>query len=145
MLGRTASIFLFALCCASAGVTSTQPAAAAGAMAVGITGDIAKDGYSIGIATDSGTEQQAKDAALGHCKTHGGPLSESKCEIIVTFTNMCAAEAEDPQPGTPGAGWAVGIDKATAEKMAMTTCLATAGKSRMQYCKVATSVCDGKQ
>jgi hypothetical protein len=113
-------------------------------MAIGITGDIAKDGYSIGITTNDATEQQAKDTALQHCKTKGGPLSQSKCEIIVTFQNMCAAEAEDPQAGTPGAGWAVGANKTAAEKMAMTNCLATAGKPRMQFCKIVTSVCDGK-
>jgi Domain of unknown function (DUF4189) len=111
MLKLAALPSLLALYCALIAAAWTQGAVAAGALAIGITGDIAKDGYSIGIATNSGTEQQAKDAALGHCKTHGGPLSESKCEIIVTFTNMCVAEAEDPQPGTPGAGWAVGVDK----------------------------------
>jgi hypothetical protein len=145
MLGRPALVCFFALCCAPVGAAWTQRAAAEGALAIGITGDIAKDGYSIGIAYNSGTEQQAKDVALEHCKTHGGPLSEAKCEIIVTFKDMCVAEAEDPQAGTPGAGWAVGVDKTAAEKMAMTSCLATAGKSRMQYCKIASSVCDGKQ
>jgi hypothetical protein len=119
-------------------------AAAEGALAIGITGDIAKDGYSIGIATNNGTEDGARKAALDHCKTHGGEASQARCEIVLTFENLCVAEAEDPQPGTPGAGWSVGTDKPAAEKLAMTMCLATAGKSRMQYCKVVSSICDGK-
>jgi Domain of unknown function (DUF4189) len=119
-------------------------AAAEGALAIGITGDIAKDGYSIGIATNNGTEDGAKKAALDHCKTHGGEASQARCEIVLSFENLCVAEAEDPQPGTPGAGWSVGTDKPAAEKLAMTMCLATAGKSRMQYCKVVSSICDGK-
>lgn len=141
MLRVSTLLSLVALCIA----TLPQHAAAEGALALGLTGDIAKDGYSIGITANDDTEEVARKGALDHCKTHGGPLSEEKCEIIVTFQNLCAAEAEDPQPGTPGAGWAIGTDKAAAEKMAMTNCLATAGKTRIQFCKIVSSICDGKK
>ena len=113
-------------------------------MALGVTGNITKDGYAIGINVNSGSETQARGAALDYCKSHGSDVARAKCEIFATFHDQCAAEAEDPQPGTPGAGWAIAADKAAAEKMAMTNCLATAG-DRGSFCKVVTSVCDGKQ
>jgi hypothetical protein len=118
-------------------------ATAEGALALGVTGDIAKDGYSIGITVSSKSEQDARNSALNWCKTHGAKATEDKCQIVTTFHNQCAAEAHDPKPGTPGAGWAIAADKAAAEKMAMTNCLATAG-DRGSFCKVVTSVCDGK-
>jgi hypothetical protein len=117
-------------------------AAAEGALAIGITGDVAKDGYSIGINVNSKTAQEARDSALNWCKTHGAKQTEDKCQIVTTFRNQCVAEAQDPKPGTPGAGWALAPDKDTAEKLAMTTCLATAGKTRLDACKVVSSICD---
>ena len=119
-----------------------QGAAAEGALAIGITGDVAKDGYSIGINVNSKTAQEARDSALNWCKTHGAKQTEDKCQIVTTFRNQCVAEAQDPKPGTPGAGWALAPDKDTAEKLAMTTCLATAGKTRLDQCKVVSSICD---
>jgi hypothetical protein len=145
MLRLSALLSLVVLCCALLAAALPQCAVAEGALALGLTGDIAKDGYSIGITANDETEAVARQGALDHCKTHGGPLSEAKCEVVVTFKNLCAAEAEDPQPGTPGAGWAIGTDKAAAEKMAMVNCTATAGKTRIQFCKVVSSICDGKQ
>jgi len=117
-------------------------ARAEGAIALGITGDIAADGYSIGINVNSDTEQEARDAALNWCRSHGAKDTEDKCQILTTFHHQCAAEAQDPKPGTPGAGWAIAADKDTAEKMAMTTCFATAGKDRVGACKIVSSVCD---
>jgi hypothetical protein len=117
-------------------------AAAEGAMALGVTGNITKDGYAIGINVNSSSEAEASDAALKYCQSHGSDVARAKCEIFATFRDQCAAEAEDPQPGTPGAGWAIAADKAAAEKMAMMNCLATAG-DRGSFCKVVTSVCDG--
>ena len=135
-------VSLTALCCALFVAAWPHGAAAEGAMALGVTGNIAKDGYSIGINVNSDSEAQASDAALKYCRSHGSDASRVKCEIFATFRNQCAAEAEDPQPGTPGAGWAIATDKAAAEKMAMMNCLATAG-DRGSSCKVVTSMCDG--
>lgn len=117
-------------------------ACAHGALAVGITGDIAKDGYSLGINVNSQTPEKAREQALNWCRTHGGPLSKPKCKVISTFQHQCAAEAEDPQAGTSGAGWAVGATKEDAEKIAMSNCVAAAGKARQKLCKVTASLCD---
>ena len=137
------SVSLAAACCAFFIAVWPQGAAAEGAMALGVTGNITKDGYAIGINVNSGSETQARGAALDYCKSHGSDVARAKCEIFATFHDQCAAEAEDPQPGTPGAGWAIAADKSVAEKMAMMNCLATAG-DRGSFCKVVTSVCDGK-
>jgi Domain of unknown function (DUF4189) len=144
MFKRSTAVSLTAVCCALAVAAWCHGAAAEGAMALGVTGNITKDGYAIGINVNSGSETQARGAALEYCKSHGSDVARAKCEIFATFHDQCAAEAEDPQPGTPGAGWAIAADKAAAEKMAMTNCLATAGE-RGSFCKVVTSVCDGKQ
>ena len=136
------SVSLAVACCAFFIAAWPQGAAAEGAMALGVTGNITKDGYAIGINVNSGSEAEARDSALKYCQSHGSDVARAKCEIFATFRDQCAAEAEDPQPGTPGAGWAVAADKAAAEKMAMMNCLATAG-DRGSFCKVVTSVCDG--
>ena len=136
------SVSLTAACCAFFIAVWPQGAAAEGAMALGVTGNITKDGYAIGININSSSEAEARDAALKYCKSHGSDVARAKCEIFATFRDQCAAEAEDPQAGTPGAGWAIAADKSVAEKMAMMNCLATAG-DRGSFCKVVTSVCDG--
>ena len=123
----------------------SAPAAAEGAMALGITGDVAKDGYSIGIAVDKQTKDEAREGALDWCRTHGGsPATEAKCEVIMVFHRQCAAEAQDPDPGTPGAGWAVAPDLETAKRIALINCRATAGTERMDFCKIVTTSCDTK-
>ena len=142
MFKRSTAVSLMAACCGLFAGAWSHGAAAEGAMALGVTGNITKDGYAIGINVNSSSEAEARDAALKYCKSHGGDAARAKCEIFATFHGQCAAEAEDPQAGTPGAGWAIAADKAAAEKMAMTNCLATAG-DRGSFCKVVTSVCDG--
>ncbi len=117
---------------------------AEGALAVGISGNIAKDGYSIGIAVDRPSNAKAREGALDWCRHHGSAKTSANCKIISTFHHHCAAEANDPKPGTPGAGWAVALDKTTAGEMAMANCLATAGRDRQQFCKVLHTLCDSE-
>jgi len=143
MFNRSTAVSLTAVCYTLFVAPWSHGAAAEGAMALGVTGNITKDGYALGININSGSEAEARDAALKYCQSHGSDVARAKCEIFATFRDQCAAEAEDPKPGTPGAGWAIAADKSAAEKMAMTNCLATAG-DRGSFCKVVTSVCDGK-
>ena len=138
------SVSSTAVYCALFVAAWSQGAAAEGAMAIGVTGNITKDGYAIGININSSSAAEASEAAMKYCRSHGSEVARAKCEIFATFHDQCAAEAEDPQPGTPGAGWAIAADKAVAEKMAMINCLATAG-DRGSFCKVVTSICDGKR
>jgi hypothetical protein len=143
MFKRSTVVLLTAVCGAFFVAAWCHGAAAEGAMALGVTGNVAKDGYAIGINVNSSSEAEARDSALKYCQSHGSDVARAKCGIFATFHDQCAAEAEDPKAGTPGAGWAIAADKAVAEKMAMTNCLATAG-DRGSFCKVVTSVCDGK-
>ncbi len=115
---------------------------AEGAIAVGTTGDIAKDGYSIGIKVNAKTAALAAEGALDWCRNHGSERTRPLCKIISGFNHQCAAEAYDPAPGTPGAGWAIGVDKETAERIAMSNCAATAGAERRSFCVVASTRCD---
>ena len=102
-----------------------------------------KDGYSIGIAVNAGTEAVAQKGALAWCRNNGSPQTRAQCKIVESFHNQCVAEANDPAPGTPGAGWGVGPDKKAAEAKAMDMCLVTAGETRRLFCKVAQLLCDG--
>lgn len=117
-------------------------AAAFGALAIGTSGDLKKDGYSIGYVSNHKSEQEARDAALNWCRTHGSQVTRKSCVVIQTFQKQCAAEALDPKAGTSGAGWAVAPDKETAERVAMYNCRATAGKDRVNFCEPGGTVCD---
>ena len=129
-------------CCAILIMAWGHRAMAEGALALGTSGDIAKDGYSIGITWNYATTERAREQALEWCRTHGSPRTRASCKFVIDIHRQCAAEATDPEPGTPGAGWAIAPDKQSAETMAMANCMATAGQGRGQFCKVANSICD---
>jgi hypothetical protein len=135
---------LFAICGGAALLIWPQIVSAEGALAVGTVGNIAKDGYSIGITVNKKTSKEASATALEWCRTHGSERTRPRCNVITTFHHQCAAEAYDPKAGTPGAGWAVGADKEAAEKIAMSNCAATAGAERRSFCVVASALCDTK-
>ena len=70
--------FWSALLAAAVLILLPHRATAEGALALGITGDIAKDGYSIGINVNSKSNQDARDSALNWCKTHGAKQTEER-------------------------------------------------------------------
>ncbi|MET0671292.1 MAG: DUF4189 domain-containing protein [Xanthobacteraceae bacterium] len=90
-----------------------------------------------------GRRPSRKKGALAWCRNNGSPQTRAQCKIVESFHNQCVAEANDPAPGTPGAGWGVGPDKKAAEAKAMDMCLVTAGETRRLFCKVAQLLCDG--
>lgn len=134
---------LFALALA-APLMGPSPAAAVGALAVGSTGNVVKDGIAMGDGYNYDTAQGAIDRALAECRKQGGAAAAARanCMIVGTFVGQCNSTSLDPAPGTPGAGWAIGEDKATADSRALANCQATAGASRRQFCKVMHSNCD---
>jgi hypothetical protein len=134
-------VMLSAMCAST--WLATWPAAAEGALAVGASGNVAKDGIALGGAIDKPTKQAAIDQALETCRKYdGAPKMAALCRIVATFTRECFATAYDPKSGTPGVGWAIGPDKATAEERALAACQATAGASRRKFCKGSQSFCD---
>lgn len=122
---------------------SVDRAWAWGALAVGSTGNVARDGYAIGFATNQATEDAAKTTATNNCHDfQGAPKATATCAVVTTFHGQCYAFAEDPEAGTPGVGYAVAADTATAEQKAMDACKATAGPTRVQFCQARKSACD---
>lgn len=94
------------------------PAAAEGALAVGLPKDVAKDGFAYGYSTGKADTKTARDAALDLCRKPADNRSvqaRALCAVVGTFNNQCVAVAMDPGTGTPGVGWAIAGDLASAQ------------------------------
>lgn len=121
----------------------TAPAFGEGALAVGSTSDVSKDGIAFGTAVNYKTSAAAREAALEKCRGYKpAPKAAAQCQIVGTFRRECWAIAMDPEPGTPGAGWAIAQDKETARQRSLDACKATAGAKRRSYCAVDSADCD---
>jgi Domain of unknown function (DUF4189) len=117
-----------------------------GAVAVGSSGNLAKDGFAFGGAVDQPSEEAAKTAALEVCrKFEGAPKMAALCKVVKTLHHQCYSLAFDPDAGMPGTGWAFSPDKARAEREALGQCRRTAGASRRKFCKVSQSYCDTRE
>jgi S1-C subfamily serine protease len=129
----------------AAAAGSSHQALAEGALAIGLPRDVSKDGIALGWNTNSPTSAEARRRALEGCRDvkNSTDAARALCKIVGTFHNQCVAGAEDPDPGTPGVGWAVAADKPTAEQKALAMCQAKSPPARRAACKVMTSGCDG--
>ncbi len=129
------------LCMAVPVVTSA--ALAEGAIAIGASGNFAKDGFAFGASINKANTEEANQQALETCKKYtGAPKMASICRVVMTFSQECYALAFDPKAGTPGVGWAISDDKVRAEERAQKNCEVTAGPGRRDFCKVSQSACD---
>jgi len=121
---------------------------AEGAIAVGLPQDVAKEGVSSFIYVNARTMADAKSEALDGCrtKTPASKPSKALCKVVATFRNQCAAEAYDPQDGTPGFGWAIADTLQEAKRDALANCRDTAGPGRQDACIVPNNGfnCDGR-
>jgi uncharacterized protein DUF4189 len=128
---------------------------AEGAVAEGIApGGVAK-GYGISIRVDRPNKDTARADALAGCRKgpektaagaaldSGNAMARTRCEVVTTFSNKCAAVALDPKDGTPGAGWATGDTQKDADEEAVARCRNAAGADRRAFCKVIDRLCDG--
>lgn len=123
--------------------TITPAALAEGALAIGASGNFAKDGFAFGAAINKSSTDEASQQALATCKKYeGAPKMAAICRVVMTFSRECYALAFDPKPGTPGVGWAISDDKVKAEERALKNCEVTAGAGRRDFCKVNQSYCD---
>jgi hypothetical protein len=119
------------------------PARADGALAVGSTSDVAKDGIAVGTSINYKTADEATQAALRRCRDYKpAPKAAAQCRSAGTFRGECYAVSFDPKEGTPGAGWAIAATKAQAEERAIANCQLTAGESRRDFCRIEESKCD---
>ncbi len=112
-----------------------------GAVAVGTTGDVVKDGIAFGRAVNE-PKEAAAESALKNCRTFQARAAADRCKVVATFSGECFAIAYDPKPGTPGAGWGVGANQFLANQKAIAMCEETAGSARRGQCEVATGGCD---
>jgi hypothetical protein len=149
---RSAFVSLLAL---SAIVMANNRANSEGAIAEGIApGGIAK-GYVINIGVNKPDRDTARAEALAGCRkgpkqsvagaapNSGMARARTRCEVVTSFSNKCAAAAVDPKDGTPGAGWATGDTQKDADDEALARCRSVAGTDRREFCKVIDRFCDG--
>jgi hypothetical protein len=130
---------------AAVALSASSPAGAAGALAVGSTSDVSKDGIAVGTSINYDTAEQAREAALKRCREYKpAPKAAAMCQSVGTFKGECYAVSFDPKAGTPGAGWAIASTKDLAEERALENCKATAGASRREFCRIEESKCDEK-
>ena len=124
---------------------AASPTLADGALAVGSTSDVAKDGIAVGTSINYKTPDEAEQAALKRCKVYKpAPKAAAQCRSVGTFKGECYAVSFDPKEGTPGAGWAIASTKALAEERALANCQITAGEGRRDFCRIEESKCDGQ-
>jgi hypothetical protein len=128
---------------AMAALAATHSARADGALAVGSTADVVKDGIAIGTSINYKTADEAREAALKRCHDYKpAPKAAALCISVGTFKGECYAVSFDPKEGTPGAGWAIASTKALAEERALENCKVTAGEGRRDFCRIEESKCD---
>jgi hypothetical protein len=135
-----------ALLCAAAVAAAALASAAArswaeGAIAMGTTGNVVRDGIAFGMVVNE-PKDQAAGTAIDRCRSFQARAAAERCKVVATFSRQCYAVAYDPQPGTPGAGWGVGVDQLAANQKAVAMCEEAAGPARKGYCEVASAGCD---
>jgi hypothetical protein len=138
--GAVAWLVVAALATALAGVVRER-AWADGAIAVGSTGNVVRDGIAFGMAVDV-SKDAAGDIAVKRCRTFEAKVAAERCQVVATFSGECFAIAYDPKPGTPGAGWGIGPDQLAANRKAVAMCEQSAGPARKGYCQVERFGCD---
>lgn len=143
MTSFSARIFAF-VALAALFIAHAPSALASGAIAVGQTGNVAKDGLAIGWATGSVDRARAESVAKQKCLDFkdAPQRTRNRCRIVNTFDNQCLAIALDPKAGTPGYGYAVRPTLSEAKAEAISRCRETAG-NRGRYCVDTDSSCDG--
>jgi uncharacterized protein DUF4189 len=128
----------------TAALAASSPAGADGAIAVGSTANVVKDGIAVGTSSNYESASAALEAALKRCRSFKpAPKAATQCRSVGTFKNECYAISFDPKEGTPGAGWAIAPTKELAEERALGFCQVTAGEDRRDFCKIEESKCDG--
>jgi hypothetical protein len=119
---------------------------AAGAVAIGLPSDVAKQGVSMGSDVNNKTMDAAKSQAVAQCKSSGSAISNPLCKVVATFQNQCVATTIDPKAGTPGFGWAIADTSQAASEQAMANCRDSDGPAFKAGCQPGGAhpiLCDG--
>jgi len=132
-------------CCAAAIVAlvigaalQPGPSFADGALAVGQSDNVARDGFASGYRLNAPDMDTARKGAIAGCQKSVGASDKAKklCKVVATFRNQCLAIAIDPKDGTPGVGWSIAENQDMADKQAIEQCRSTAGAARRQFCVI---------
>jgi hypothetical protein len=130
---------------AAALLALSSAARADGALSIGFSGDIARDGIAYGYANDL-DKDAAVERALANCRGFkDAPKMAAICKLVTTFRNECIAVAQDFKTGTLGFGLAFGPTKEITEQRALALCQVSAGQGRVDQCKPDKSACDGEK
>jgi len=136
---------IFAL---SAMLVTALPAGAHGAVAIGGNpADIAKNGIAVGVSKDDDTKDLAEAGAVEQCKAFKGrnpAQTAARCVVVADFAHAWAVIAMDPKPQSPGFGWSIDADKATAERNAINQCKSSSPDERKQFCALTGELQDTK-
>jgi hypothetical protein len=139
-------LLLLAVGFAGTATLRPSPADADAALAVGLPGDVAKQGVAIGYALNYDTREAAQAEALKRCRNFQDAPQATRdlCKVVENFRDRCIAIALDPEVGTTGLGWSVSKKQELAEEVAMDRCTETAGKKRREFCRITYTKCDKK-
>jgi hypothetical protein len=119
------------------------PARAEGALAVGVTSEIVKDGVAVGAVVNAATRDRAEQVALEQCRGfQGAPRAVPNCKLVASFRRQCYAVAFDPSTDEPGYGFAVAKTKELAEEAAINECRKRSRDERKSFCKLDLNNCD---
>jgi hypothetical protein len=132
------------ICLLVMGTLLPHSAQALSAFAAGIPNDVSSQGVALGAGYNYATRQGAEARALQECRKQvdAPETTRALCKIVAHFDNQCVVVSIDPQPGTPGFGWAIGANATAAESKALENCRQTAGPARTAYCEVSLTDCD---
>ena len=144
------------LLCAGLLAGSGVPAAADGALAIGVTAAFPSGGFSVGVSAGSAGEARAQAVAMRGCRgeDRASPNfmaaarepteAEKRCEVVATFHDRCVGVAVNGDETTPtyAYGWAVAATSASAEAQAQARC-EEMRKGEGRECVVRKPVCDG--
>jgi|HubBroStandDraft_4_1064222.scaffolds.fasta_scaffold497884_1 hypothetical protein len=133
-------------------ILSTGDCGAESKVAIGLTGNVKRDGFLWGAASGETAEKTALGICRGTTKLEADKRPEKQtsvvhksCKIVATFNDQCFVVVIDGDQHTPATavGWAVEADSATARRKAAAKCEATADKGHGVPCKVNGTYCDG--
>lgn len=126
--------------------TTAPPSQAEGVLAVGITKDVARDGFVIGYSVNKTTLEEARQRAMDSCRNvrvANAEAAKKECKVVAEFRDKCVAIADDPKEGTTGFGWAVAATRADAINQALEVCRKASSSARASFCRPAHASCDG--
>jgi hypothetical protein len=121
---------------------SAAPGYAFGAVATGVPDDVTKDGIAQGYSYGARTQADAEATAMKYCRQSKYAIAAGRCAVTRVFSGQCVSLSIDPGEATPGYGYGIGDDRASAEREAMVMCYETSPTDRTLFCKVTSTECD---